>query len=47
MEARFWVRHWRKFFPKKEAKVFEQHALIRLMRELQKKEAKGHDRTTA
>lgn len=45
MEAGFWVRHWRKFFPKQDAMVVDQMALIRFMRELQKKQEKRNDRT--
>lgn len=45
MEAGFWVRHWRKFFPKHDARVIESQALIRFMRELQKKQEKRNDRT--
>ena len=37
MDARFFVRHWRKFFPKKEAKVIESRAIIQVMKIVNKK----------
>ena len=38
MNARLWLRGWRKFFPKSQARVIDSAALIRALRELQKKE---------
>lgn len=37
MDARFFVRHWWKFFPKKDAKVIESRDLIEVMKIVNKK----------
>ena len=37
MDARFFVRHWLKFFPNKDEKVIESRAIIQVMKIVNKK----------
>ena len=45
MDARFFVRHWWKFFPKKDAKVIESRAIIQVMKIVNKKASSAANTT--
>lgn len=44
MEAGFWLKNWRRFFPKRQAKVIESEVLVRVVRKIQQKEEKRNAR---